>query len=207
MKHVAIVALAAMLTYCAPQPQPSANLSPLMMPVSPVAAPRAISPIVPRAILLNLMVADAPVEPGLACGLNASADMMATLLAGAEWQERDVLVCDYRLVFAAQSKAQAMAEGNWFAHDDPATGETPNDLIRRFGCVHGYGMGNAVESIVAGSPDPTLSLNWLLQSPAHRRHLAGDGWFSGQDRFGVGYAANPQVGYAHYFVILTAECE
>lgn len=205
MKHVVMVALAALLTYCQTPPQPSANLSPLLLPVSPLAAPA----MQPQAILLNLQVADAPVEPGLVCGLNATSDEMARLLSSADWQERDVLVCDYRLVYAAQSKAEAMAGGNWFAHDNPDNGETPNELIQRFGCKHGYGDGNSVESIVAGSPDPTLSLNWLLASPLHRRHLAGDGWFGGQDRYGVGFAqtANGASYYQFYWVLLFSSCE
>lgn len=202
MKHVAIVALAALLTYCQTPPQPSAQLSPIMFPASPLASPA----MEPRAILLNLMVADAPVEPGLVCALNANADEMARLLASAEWQERSTLACDYRLTFAAQWRAEDMAKHDYFGHDS-STGESANTVVKRFGCNTGYGNGNSVESIVAGSPDPKLSLAWLVQSPAHRRHIAGEGWFERQDRYGVGYAENPQVGFAHYWVILTAECE
>jgi uncharacterized protein YkwD len=205
MKHVAMLAAAALLTYCQTPPQPSANLSPLMMPVSPLASPA----LEPQALLINLQVAEPPVEPALSCGLNAQADAMARLVKDADWQERKPLLCDYRLVYAAQSKAEAMAKGNWFSHDDPTTGESPNELVKRFGCTHGYGDGNSVESLVAGSPSPKLSLDWLYRSEAHRRHLAGEGWFSGQDRYGVGFAqtANGASYYQFYWVLVFAECE
>lgn len=209
IKHVAAFILALGLTYCqtAVQPQPPAQVSPLLVPASPLAVPAMRQ----QALLMNLQVADAPVEPALRCGLNATADALAEMILEATWQARKALVCDYRLSFAAQSKAESMAKGDWVAHTSPS-GETPNELIRRFGCKlpeRYERKGNQTESLVYGSPDPALSLQWLLQSPAHRRHIAGESTFFGQqDRLGVGFAqtAHGASRYQFYYVILTAEC-
>lgn len=205
MKHLAFFALALALTYCQTQPEPPAQVSPLLVPASPLAVPAMRQ----QALLMNLQVADAPVEPALRCGLNATADALAAMILEATWQARKTLACDYRLVWAAQAKAESMAAGDWVAHTSPS-GETPNELIRRFGCKlpRAYeGSGNQVESLVYGSPDPALSLQWLLQSPAHRRHIAGESsFFRGQDRTGVGYAHSLTSDYQHYYVILLAEC-
>jgi uncharacterized protein YkwD len=204
MKHLAILAAAALLTYCQTPPQPSAQLSPLMMPISPLASPA----LEPQAILVNLQVAEPPIEPALSCGLNAQADEMARMVKEADWQERKPLLCDYRLVYAAQWRAEDMAKHDYLSHDS-STGESANEVVERFGCDTGYGDGNAVESLVAGSPESARSLDWLLASPAHRRHLAGEGWFAGQDRYGVGFAqtANGASYYQFYWVLMFAECE
>lgn len=208
--------VAFLLAACQPiRPEPSAFVSPLMLPgrvqrveqsdlrmqVSPQGLPILAFTYLPTIYGIGAP----PIEPGLECGFNEFAQHMALLIRTAEWQERESMVCDPRLLLAAQAHAQDMVDFRYFSHTSLA-GETVNELVKRFGCEHDYGPGNYFESIAGGFPTVETALLALLASPHHRAHISGEGWFGSQHLYGVGYAQHLLEPADTKFVVLIASC-
>lgn len=207
----ALLIVALLLSACAPYPPPPAFLSPLVLPSRKPQKAAMLAAIPVFRYYLPIITAKGlqspEIVPALACGMSLQSQRMADLLTGGKWQGRSELFCSIALVLAAQWRADNMVDFRYFDHTS-TTGESPNEVAERFGCEHGYGEGNAVESIAAGYPTPELAMLALLASPPHFAHLAGSGdFFRGQDSFGVGYAQHPDEAADTKYVLLISECE
>ena len=95
------------------------------------------------------------------------------------------------LTSSAAFKATEIAGNDYFGHQSAVTGMWPNELARQ----HGYdipkwwsGDANYIESLYGGVSDPVRVLAAFMASPSHRRHIFGEGGFSGYDEIGVGMA-------------------
>ena len=109
------------------------------------------------------------------------------------------------LMKGAQFKAELMATTNKFGHY--IDGHWPNQLASSFGCTHSYQvLGNQIESIAAGSDDAKAIYEALLNSPQHKDHILGNGFFAEQTNVGVGFAYNKNSTYQYYWVFWSADC-
>jgi len=100
-------------------------------------------------------------DPDLACFTDPAAVVFYRLLLTDSRQARAALVCDPRLVAAAKERAVTLAGEGALSHCD-ARGECVNRVARRYGCTlpAGYAPnGNNIESLAAGTPDPS-SCGW-----------------------------------------------
>ena len=99
------------------------------------------------------------------------------------------LAANPALAAAAGSRADEMAEFDYFAHQSPVTGLWPNQLARAFGYPlprFWPDQANNIESIHFGQPTVSGALQSLLDSPGHRPHLMGEGWYGTHREVGVG---------------------
>jgi uncharacterized protein YkwD len=100
---------------------------------------------------------------------------------------------------AAAAHAQAMADGDFLAHDDPRTKTTPADRVTKTG----YHWTVVAENIEAGPERPAEAVSGWMRSPGHRANI-----LSPQAReIGVGYVfevqdvyPQPTTPYHHYWV-------
>lgn len=128
-----------------------------------------------------------------------------SLLKGHPEQCRQILNVNNSLNKAAQFKAQEMIDLDYFGHTS-LTGETPNELVRRYGFVthDSYStIGNNGESLAAGYPSIESAFQALLDSQLHESHLLGlHPFYCEQTDFGFGYAFDNDSQFRHYYVIL-----
>ncbi len=106
------------------------------------------------------------------------------------------------LADAAWFRSNEMAENGYFAHQSPVTGDWPNAVARS----HGYPLpawwpdaANNIESIHRGNPSLLGVLQSFVNSPSHRSHLMGQGWFANHREIGVGARLDKRV-----WTVLTA---
>lgn len=135
--------------------------------------------------------------------------VIALLLLQHAEQAREALECDTHLLEFARSRAQDMAERDYFGHVTPDR-VGPNELLRSSGYelpkYYVGGIANSIESMLAGEKDPDKVWKLLLSSSTHRNHLLGmDAMYLKQQKFGVGYFHKPESKYAHYWVVIIAE--
>jgi len=110
------------------------------------------------------------------------------------------LAINANLAASAQARSDDMADNDYFAHQSPATGEWPNRVAR----AYGYALpswwpdaANNIESLHKGSPDPARVLQSFIESPNHRNHIMGQGWFATHREIGVGLASADRVWSIH----------
>jgi uncharacterized protein YkwD len=110
------------------------------------------------------------------------------------------LAVNASLAASAQARSNEMAAHNYFAHQSPVTGQWPNAVAR----AHGYELpgwwpdaANNIESLHKGSPDPARVLQSFIESPNHRNHVMGQGWFETHREIGVGLAPAARVWSIH----------
>lgn len=116
---------------------------------------------------------------------------------------RPPLAINQDLGESARFKADEIATSGYFAHQSAVTGLWPNRLARD----HGYPLpglfpddDNNIESLHGGSPVPFNVLESFAQSPSHRVHVFGQGWFFATHReIGVGRSTQ-----ANYWAVHTA---
>jgi len=101
---------------------------------------------------------------------------------------RAIMLRNESLMNAAQWRAEYIENNDYFNHCTKE-GDCPNRIITRFGCRHNYTEnGNAVESLVRGTPNAREAYNSLLNSPSHRTHILGEiPMFKEQIYYGVGF--------------------
>ncbi len=106
------------------------------------------------------------------------------------------------LAAAAWFRSGEMAEFDYFAHQSPVTGDWPNAVARD----HGYPLpswwpddANNIESVHRGNPSLLGVLQSFVNSPSHRSHLMGQGWFATHREIGVGARLDERV-----WTVLTA---
>lgn len=90
---------------------------------------------------------------------------------------------------AAESRADEMAEFDYFDHQSPITGLWPNQVARAFGYPlpqYWPNDANNIESIHSGQPTVSGALLSLLGSPGHCSHLLGQDWYGSHREIGVG---------------------
>lgn len=112
------------------------------------------------------------------------------------------LAINDHLASAAGFRADEMARYDYFAHQSPITGLWPNKIARN----HGYRLpyywpdaANNIESIHRGNPTILGVLQSFVNSPTHRNHVMGQGWFGTHEEIGVGAHLGDRV-----WAILTA---
>ncbi len=131
---------------------------------------------------------------------------MAAAIVNHEAQQRDELLPDYRLTFAAQRKAELLSEAGACAHEFPP-GDMPNAQARRAGFPLPRNLasdGNQIESLVCGEARPGTAFALLYGSPSHRSHLLGEGdFYRAQDRIGVGFAESEM--WSVYVILIAKE--
>lgn len=139
--------------------------------------------------------------------LDPVAEFARLLISDSRQQRADLMHCP-KLATAAVWRAHGLAHGQPFSHIDH-DGNGPNVYVRRAGCVlpADYAeRGNNVESLAAGSADPSVVFGALAGSSAHAAHLFGHGWFGHQRHFGIALAENEQAPYRWYWCVLIALC-
>jgi uncharacterized protein YkwD len=94
---------------------------------------------------------------------------------------------------AAQGHSKAMANDNYFAHQDP-DGDTPADRAR----VAGYRGRQIGENIAAGQGSPTQAMQSWLASPGHCANLMNPMF----TQVGAAYATNTRSDLGIYWTML-----
>ena len=143
------------------------------------------------------------------CEMSTEEGQMYYLIASSEEQERLSLSCNNALTTAARQRAAGLANGDPWGHCD-RNSICANVYARKAGCIlpPEYGDGNYVESLVAGTEDPLVAYNALIDSDSHRSHLNAEAdFFRQQDEIGVGFLSQPGSPYSFYYVIMIARCE
>lgn len=168
---------------------------------------------VARLYMPTVINADPPAQ-GQAdlCGMTQVEYELYSLIVDDPRQERGDLVCDERLVRAAQDKAKAVAQQGRISHTVDGVSANRNVENHGYRLPKWYGQGpdaNNVESLAAGYFTPATVLEGWRGSESHRKHIFGEGdFYAGQSRIGVGhvYHVAPN-GLAHWWVVLTAHKE
>jgi uncharacterized protein YkwD len=133
-------------------------------------------------------------------------------------QPRAPLAINTQLMNSSEFKSAEMPSLNYFGHTS-ATGETPNQLVRRNGYDLPYTLpikgttytigtiGNQVESLAAETSTADQTLEALIVDagtypPGHRNHLLGiEGFYAAAREIGVGYTFSASSYYKHYWAI------
>jgi hypothetical protein len=93
------------------------------------------------------------------------------------------------LTASAAFRADEMAVEGYIGHRSPVTGRWPNEVARSFGfdlpSVY-RDASNSIESLSVGSSILLKTLRSLIDSPAHRAHLLGEGGFAAHTEVGAG---------------------
>lgn len=161
-----------------------------------------------RPALVTLLLLALP-QPAVAdCGIHPRARALAELIAAHPEQQREALVCDPRLAAFAQARATDMVLRGYFGHVDPDN-VGPNQRLRELGFplpdAYLDGRNNSIESILGGLADPDDVLRALLRSSRHRTQVLGEEtFFRVQDRYGIGYVADPATERVDHWVIVFA---
>ncbi len=134
---------------------------------------------------------------------------LAGLIAQHPDQQRAEMVYDPALHLVARAKVLDLAERAYFAHVDP-DGYGPNKAVT----LAGYGLPawwgdandlNYIESLNAGHVSAAAAFEGWMKSPGHRAHILADhSFYTGQTRYGVGYANVPGSPYRRYYAFISA---
>jgi uncharacterized protein YkwD len=121
-------------------------------------------------------------------------------LAAGTFLPQPPLAINENLAASAQARSDDMAANDYFAHQSPTTGQWPNAVAR----ANGYSLptwwpdeANNIESLHMGSPDPARVLQSFIDSPNHRNHVMGQGWFGTHREVGVGLAVTDRIWSIH----------
>lgn len=148
-------------------------------------------------------------EPDGECDFTQEEVRLRDLLLSHPRQQRSELHCDPLLMEYAMMRAQQMASRDEVSHIGP-DGQGPNEMLREMGYeLPDYYVGgrtNNIESILGGEEKAERTWEMLLESPAHRAHLLGEGRvYAAQRRFGVAHLFDPNSAHRHYWVIVIVE--
>jgi len=175
---------------------------------SPLYNRRLYLPIIAQQRPLPVVAATATPTP---CFRSQAAEQFYRLLVADARQQRKSLVCDPRLVAAAEARAMAQ-RGDVLAHCDER-GQCANVYAKVYGCrlpseQEGYAInGNQIESLVAGTPNALAAFESLARSEGHSNHLFGKiDIFRAQDRVGIAMVELPGYRWRWVWSILIARC-
>ncbi len=139
------------------------------------------------------------------CATNMVADKLEQLMRDDAQQERPIVLCDKRLVIAAQRRAEDMVHNRYFSHVD-LSGHQANWWAIRAGCnlpTYYTPDGNNIESIGLNFINADDAWAGLKLSPPHRNHILGiHPFFKKQIYVGTGYAEST---WGRVYVILSSE--
>lgn len=126
-------------------------------------------------------------------------------------QQRDRCVWHPVLAKVAKAKASDFATRNYYGHVSP-DGYGANFLVRQAGYTlpayyHSARDGNNIESINAGSDEVSKIWQSWLNSPGHRPHILGEGFYRDQTNIGVGFYRLEGSKYGAYWVFISAPPE
>jgi len=131
---------------------------------------------------------------------NPEAVTAAAGLAAGTFLPQPPLATNPNLAASAQDRSDDMAANDYFAHQSPITGQWPNLVAR----ANGYDLpdwwpneANNIESLHMGSPDPARVLQSFVDSPNHRNHVMGQGWFGTHREIGVGLVVADRIWSIH----------
>lgn len=144
------------------------------------------------------------------CGENRQANILATILITAPWQERPELECNKKLTRIAQARAAYIATWGGITGHIDRDGVNTNEWVeaRGYDLPSHYGKtSNNIESLAYGYPSAMWAMTGLLASPDHHTHIVGHGFYNNQSQMGVGYAFVGGTKYTRYYVIITAPPE
>lgn len=138
------------------------------------------------------------------CGMETNAARFAAWWLYRLGDKRDEMVCDSRLVQAAQQQANWLA-ANDFDEDDPHLGEggsTPNQRVRATGykLLDWHKNGNTVESATRSWDEINEVVDDLMAHDTHHDHMWLKGFWRNSTVYGVGNRGQ-------YFVCVTAPPE
>jgi hypothetical protein len=119
------------------------------------------------------------------------------LIKNDDRQERARLEWHSDIARVAEDKLHDMQRRHYYNHLDP-DGHGPNWWLKRAGLLpSGYPQGdgdNSLESLTNNVDHAVHAFTSLRDSPLHRDHIFGRGWFGGQDKIGIacgpGFAPN-----------------
>jgi len=136
-----------------------------------------------------------------ACGQNAHAQTLASLIMGHEAQQRAELQCNELLAKIAAQRALELV------NDSKSEDLTPNQILTKNGFKFASfypPRGNQVEAVATEVETPKSALDYLIRSYQHRDLVLGNGeFFSRQSQMGVGYYKNEHN--ETQYVVLIAE--
>lgn len=165
-------------------------------------------PTTARGVIFLPIVANgsARIEPATSDNHPLAVEFTQMVMTDARQQRNRLTVCPC-LVVAATRRAEGLRDGGPWAHVDK-DGVTPNEYAKAAGCLlpDSYPKkGNGLESLVAGSPNMSVMLEALANSPKHADHIFGrTEQFVGQNKIGVGIALGGKYGW--YVVCMIATC-
>lgn len=137
------------------------------------------------------------------CGMSGVAADLASLFLSDPGQRRKNIVCDPRVVAAAQYRADDMQRNRYFSHKD-MQGFYANHWVTVYGCKlpSFYPPNdNNVESIALNYVSAREAWNNLLLSDAHKTHILGlHPFYEAQNTYGIGYSDGD---WGKVYVILT----
>ena len=136
-----------------------------------------------------------------ACGTNAHAQKLATLIIGHESQQRADLQCNPLLAEIAAQRASDLVNGS--ESDDLSPNELLTENGFRFASFYPR-VGNQVEAVTEEEETPESAIEYLARSYQHRDLVLGNGeFFLRQTQMGVGYYKNEHN--ETQYVVLIAE--
>jgi len=195
------LAVALFLAACQPPP--------LNQPYSPIAAPsRVWLPLLGGGPVATATPVPTPTL-ALDCWPGVAERAFYQRLVNDPRQQRPRLICDTRLVAAAQRRALAQPPTG-LSHCD-SLGICANVYARAAGCqlpATYAPNGNNIESLGLGTVNVDVMYKAMVDnSPSHRLHLMGEGGgFREQDRIGIALVDVPTNQYRYVWVILIARC-
>lgn len=126
-----------------------------------------MSPSTPRRFLLRAALIGCALLGGAPAQAGEAEQAALTLINQARAQAGcGPLKMEQRLVNAAATHAQAMAQQNFFSHTG-ANGSTPMSRIR----AAGYKYRAMAENIAAGNQDPSQTVAQWINSAGHRKNM------------------------------------
>lgn len=149
----------------------------------------------PKIFLPSLHNDEPELEPViLPCGMNPVAWEWTQHWLARLGSRAKKMKCNERLVDAAQSHAEWLSK-NYSKERSMHIGKDgskANQRARRAGyrLSSQYGDSNTIESASKTSKGPAKSVENLFNSPAHKKHLTGDGWYENSTVYGIGAAGN-----------------
>lgn len=158
--------------------------------------------------LISGLAEPTPTQTPTSCFKSPAAAEFYRLLTTDARQQRPTLICDSRLVAAAELRAKAQPSTG-LSHCD-SQNICANTYARAQGCrlpLDGYGLGNQIESLTAGTANAQAAFDSLARSPSHSKHLFGEiELFRQQDRVGIAMMEVPGHRYRWVWVVLIARC-
>lgn len=158
-------------------------------------------------IYIPLVMTSGPTEPTPPVVDDSDlVDKLAYLFVTDKGQQRQGIEAHEILGRVAMDRAKDMIVRHYYDHTDP-DGHGPNWHVRQAGYRLPFYYGahdtaNNIESIYENGDNPEHIWQGWLDSPPHRVHVLGEGFYAGQTRYGIGYAHNDSG--RHMWVLITA---